>query len=245
MTTGRPTVLVLAPMRTELTPIVRALKLQRAKAPRRADGGNAKWIGSCGGVDVVAAVAGVGTAHAAQVADAMLARVAPAHVVVVGVAGGLAPGLAVGDVVTPAVVEDLDGGRDLHAHRLGEREPEGRLLTSNSMHGWDVLESHAEAGAVAIDMETAAIAACCEREGVPWSAIRAMSDLVREGTVDVSTLDLVREDGSTDLGAVARLLARHPGRVGDLAAMGRDATKATRAAVDVLRSELLSYRASP
>lgn len=241
----RPTVLVLAPMRTELTPIVRALKLQRAKPPHRAEGEDPTWVGSCGAVDVVAAVAGVGTAHAGSVADAMLDRVGPAHVVVVGVAGGLAPGLAVGDVVVPAVVTSLDDGTEHHAVRLGEREPEGELLTSTQMHGWDVLEAHAEAGAVAIDMETAAVAASCERAGVPWTAIRAMSDLVREGTVDGTTLDLVREDGTTDLGAVARHLARHPGRVGNLAAMGRDAGKATRAATAVLRSELQSYRPTP
>jgi nucleoside phosphorylase len=234
-------VAVLAPMRTELAPVVRRLRLRRDPRDRRdrPDAAHpATWSGPHHGHDVVAAVAGVGPRHSARVAAALLASVRPDHLVVAGVAGGLAPALAVGDVVVPAVVRDLDTGETWSAHGLGRLTLDGELVTSGVLHGWDVLEAEAGAGTLAVDMETSAIAAACERAGVPWTAIRGLSDVVREGTVDTSTLELVREDGATDLAGVARHLARHPGRLRAMTAMGRDAGRATRAVADRLAEAL-------
>lgn len=233
------TIVVLAPMRTELTPIVRRLGLTRDGDPGN---GPPTWSGSCWSCHVVAAVAGVGTRHAASVTGALIEAARPEHVVVAGVAGGLAPDLHVGDLVVPATVRNLDDGTVHRAAMLGSREPAGELLTSSVMHGWDVLEAHAGAGALAVDMETAAVAAACERGGVPWTAIRALSDVVREGTVDDRTLGLVREDGSTDVAGVARHLIGHPTRVSALARMGRGAARATDAVATLLQAELHARR---
>ncbi len=229
------TIAVLAPMRTELRPVVRRLGLQRDP---RDEAGPETWSGRCAGHDVIAAVAGVGTRHAAMVAEQVIDRVRPDHVVVVGVAGGLAPHLEVGDLVVPALVHDLDDGTSHRAAQLGDRPPEGELVTSAVLHGWDVLQAHADAGVLAVDMETSAVAAACERAGRPWSAIRALSDVVREGTVDASSLTLVREDGETDPAGVVRLLLRHPTRVRSLAAMGKAAGRATAAAAAELERAL-------
>jgi nucleoside phosphorylase len=232
-------VAVLAPMRTELGPVARRLGLRRDRGDRApGDRALATWSGRCGDHRVVAAVAGVGPTHAAGVAERALAALAPDHLVVVGVAGGLAPDLGVGDLVVPAVVRDLDHGTAHRAHRFGDLDPAGELITSGVLHGWDVLEAEARAGVLAVDMETSAIAAACERAGVPWTAIRGLSDVVRDGTVDASTLELVREDGATSLAGVARHLARHPGRVGRLAAMGRDSARATGAVAERLARAL-------
>jgi adenosylhomocysteine nucleosidase len=221
-------------MRTELSPVARRLDLSRPRGLQDAAG----WSGRCGSVEVTAAVAGIGTRRAAATAEALIERARPDHVVVAGVAGGLAPDLCVGDIVVPATVRDLDDGSTHQASVLGRRQPAGELLTSGVMHGWDVLEAEAASGALAIDMETSAVAAVCERHGVPWSAIRALSDVVQEGTVDDATLGFVREDGSTDLVGVARYLGRHPRRVTALAAMGRDASRATSAVARLLHEEL-------
>jgi adenosylhomocysteine nucleosidase len=219
-----PTVVVLAPMRTELTPVVKRLQLRRA---RRREGAIDTWTGRVGDHDVVAAMAGVGTRRSAEVARSMIDRFGPDHVVVAGVAGGLADHLVVGDLVIPATVHDMDRGTSHAAHPLGHHVPEGELITSNEMHGWDELEEHSRKGILAVDMETAAIAAVCDEASVPWTAIRALSDVVRDGTVDGATLAFLNEDGSTNAAAVARHLARHPGSATDLASMGRDTAKAT------------------
>ena len=234
------TVLVLAPMRAELTPLVKRLDLHRDE---RADGRPTTWSGRCGAFDVVATMAGVGTSRAAAIAETLIDLARPDHVVVAGVAGGLAPDLVVGDLVVPATVRSLDTGTSHRAHRFGDQEPAGELLTSTVMYGWDVLEEHSRAGSLAIDMETAAIAEACERSTVPWTAFRALSDVVREGTVDASTLAFLNEDGSTNLGGVAKYLARHPGRVRGLAAMGRDSARATSAVADAVHAALLSASA--
>lgn len=229
------TILVLAPMRTELSPIVRRLQLRRDQGDPH---GRPTWSGRRGSWDVVAAQAGVGTARSGAVATELLAAVAPDHVAVVGVAGGLARHLRVADLVVPAVVEDLDGGTEHQAHPLGGQALDGRLLTSTVLHRWDVLEAHAEAGALAIDMETAAVAAACEAVAVPWTAVRTLSDLVHEGTIDSSSMDLLRPDGSPNLPAVARRVLRHPGTLPGLLRMGRDGTAAAKAAAAALDQAL-------
>ena len=231
------TVLVLAPMRTELSPIVRRLHLHRH---RRGHGRTDTWMGRYGSFNVIAMMAGIGTHRSAAVADSMLLRARPDHVIVAGVAGGLSPDLVVGDLVVPATVQDLDTGTSHTAHQFGPQVPSGVLVTSNELHGWDVLEEQAQAGVLAVDMETAAIAAVCDRASVPWTAFRALSDVVRDATVDASTLDLVHEDGSTNRAGVARYLARHPSRVRGLAAMGRDSAKATSAVAQAIEAALLT-----
>lgn len=224
-------VLVLAPMQTELAPVRKRLGL-------RADG--EVWTGRCGDHHVVAAMAGVGTRRSAAVARGQIAAMRPDHVLVCGVAGALAPDLRVGDVVVPAVAVDLDEGGRSTATAFGDLVPAGEVVTSTHLHGLDVLQAHIDAGVLAVDMETAAIASACDEAEVPWSAIRALSDLVRDETVDGSAMDLLREDGTPDLGAVARLLVRHPSRVRGLVAMGRDAAMATGAAAARLEQALLA-----
>ena len=91
-------------------------------------------------------------------------------------------------------------------------------------------------GAAAVDMETSAIAAACEGRGVPWGVVRAISDRPGDHLVDETVLGLVREDGSTDGRAVARLLARRPWEVRRLARVARD----TRSALGALTSAALA-----
>jgi hypothetical protein len=83
---------------------------------------------------------------------------------------------------------------------------------------------------VALDMETAAIAAVCDRRACPWSVIRAISDRVSDGLVDDEVLALAGPSGSARPVAVARFVARHPTRVRHLARLGRDLRTATHAA---------------
>lgn len=225
------TVLVLAPMAVELQPLARRLRLRRDR--RTGD-----WSGTVGATRVVLMRAGVGTARARRVAELGIRDHRPDHVVVAGVAGGLGESLPLASLVVPAVVHDIDDGTRHVAAPLGAVVPEGALVTSATMHGWDVLAPHAGAGALAVDMETSAVAAVCEHHAVPWTAVRALSDLVREGQVDAGTLALVREDGSTDLAAVARYLARRPSRVVGMARMGRDTAAATAAVADTLARAL-------
>jgi uridine phosphorylase len=135
--------------------------------------------------------------------------------------------------VVPEVVIDLSDGRELRPSPLGSASASGCLITSD-----ELLTDPAElgrlrdAGATAIDMETAAIARVCEEQGRRWSVFRGISDDAFDPSVDEAILGLTRPDGSPDLRAVARFVAGDPRRVRLLARLGRDLKAATTGAVD-------------
>jgi adenosylhomocysteine nucleosidase len=95
----------------------------------------------------------------------------------------------------------------------------------------DHLAALAGEGVTALDMETAAVAAVCEAGGVPWSVVRAISDVAGDqAVVKAMEQGLARPDGSPDVAAAARFLARAPWRVGSLTRLARQAQVAARAA---------------
>jgi nucleoside phosphorylase len=215
---------ILAPMRPELRPLVRPLSLARAR-------GAAFWSGRVGRVAVVADTTGIGTRRAAQAARRLLDAAAVDHLVVVGIAGGIGPEVAVGDLVTPERVVDLATGSEHRPAPLGDAPARGLLATSDAL-----LVDPGEAarlvqrGFVAIDMETAAIAAVCEQRGCPWSVFRAISDRADDGSTDAAILALAGDEGRADLAAVARFVLRKPWRVPQLARLGAGMRRARRTA---------------
>ncbi len=229
MSPGPPPALgFLAPMPSELRPLQRALALRASGR-----GLDAVHTGALDARPVVALITGIGMARAEARTRQLLARHQVDHVVVIGVAGGLAAEVAVGDVVVPEVVVDLRDGRELHPTPLGPTAPRGRLCTSDDfITDPAALGRLRDEGAVAIDMETAAIARVCEDQGCPWSVFRGISDDAFDPLVDESILALSRPDGGPDLGAVARFLARNPARVRLLSRLAHDLKAATNGAVD-------------
>jgi adenosylhomocysteine nucleosidase len=134
-------------------------------------------------------------------------------------------------VVVPEVVVDGVSGEEHRPDPLGERAPAGILSTSDELIvDPAAVAAMVERGVVALDMETSAVAAVCERHGCRWSVFRAISDRASDGLVDAEIAALAGADGSANLPAVLRMLARHPSRVRDLARLGRDMRTATRAA---------------
>jgi adenosylhomocysteine nucleosidase len=208
----------LAPMRSELRPLVRHLGLRvqvvdgdRWHRTRSAD------------TEVVACLANIGTAEAAAATERLLDAFDVHHVVVVGIAGSLDPALEIGDLVVPEVVVDHATGREFVPTNLANRRPRGSLLTSDDyLHDPDDLAALIADGVVAVDMETAAVAAVCETRGVPWSVFRAVSDRASDaGLIGDAILDLVRPDGSANMAAVARFLITKPHRIPQLVRLGR------------------------
>jgi adenosylhomocysteine nucleosidase len=227
---------LLAPMRSELRPLVTRLSLRRSPPPPAARGGRS-YDGRAGTATVTATLTGIGTAAAARAAHRVLDSGPVDHVVVVGIAGGIDDGLAIGDLVVPRAVVDGRTGTAYRPHPLGEPPPAGARVSDGVLHTSDDLLVDPDAvgalaaqGVVALDMETAAIAAVCEDRDCPWSVFRAISDRSCDGMVDAAVAGLARPDGSPDLAAVARFVVWHPARVRDLVRLGRDARVAAHAA---------------
>jgi adenosylhomocysteine nucleosidase len=214
-------------MASELRPLVKQLSLRRSASPD----GERVYQGQVGKSPVTATMTGIGTAAGARAARRVLDAAEVDHLVVVGIAGGLGDRLAIGDVVVPSVVIDGATGAGYRPHPLGAQPNDGGLHTSDDLLlDDDTLAALAMQGVVALDMETAAIAAVCEERGCPWSVIRSISDRTSDGMVDDAVASLARPDGSADLPAVARFVVRHPNRIGQLTRLGRDMKTATNAA---------------
>ena len=79
-------------------------------------------------------------------------------------------------------------------------------------------------------MESTAVGSVCETRGVPWTVIRVISDRPDDGLTEDAVMDVLRPDGSTDVGAALRLLVAKPSRIPRFVRLGRDASMAARRA---------------
>jgi adenosylhomocysteine nucleosidase len=216
----------LAPMDHELEPLVRMLSLEPVEgAPDK------RHTALVDGVEFIATTTGIGMAAATGATERMLDDLAVEHVIVVGIAGGVAAGAEIGDVIVPAVVVDGPSGREHRPTPIGDLEPFGRIITSDEL----LVEPDAFArfevdGVVALDMETSAVAAVCEDRGTPWSVFRSLSDRPSDGLVDQAIFELTNPDGSANVEALERYLASDPAAGDRLARLARDMEVATNAA---------------
>ena len=179
------------------------------------------WQGNLHGQNVVLALSKIGKVAAATTATALIERFGVQRLVFTGVAGGLGPGVNVGDVVVGQdfVQHDLDasplfpryevplygktrfdGDTDLTAllyaavsaalasPQLGRAYPAAKAHLglvasgdrfvsgaheSNTLRATLVLAGH---DVLAVEMEGAAVAQVCHDYGVPFAAVRTISD---------------------------------------------------------------------
>ncbi len=166
----------------------------------------------------VTAVAGGGDGARLEAELDALARARPAILLSSGVAGALDPALAVGAIV-------LDGHPDL-VQRLLRCLPDaaiGRIVGGDHIVATAAEKRvlHAE-GAIVTDMESHIAARVAARHGLPFAALRIISDTARE-TLPLAARIGMRPDGGMALGAVLASLARHPVQLPALIRTGRNA----------------------
>lgn len=222
-------VAILAPMRQELAPVVKVMSLRSAPV----DGATLQ-VGRVGDVEVIATMTGIGMDRARRTTERLLDATAVDHVMVVGIAGGVGPTVAVGDLVFPDTVVDGSTETEYQPAHLGGPDTRGTIVSSDDfMVEPERVAALIERGVVALDMETGAVAAVCARRGCPWSVVRAISDLTSDHQDD-SVLGLAKPDGSANGPAVAKFLLTRPWRIPKLAKLARGsmtaATNAARAA---------------
>ncbi|MBV8236707.1 MAG: hypothetical protein JO075_13490 [Acidimicrobiia bacterium] len=218
---------MLTAMPMELAPLRR--RMQDAR-PFPALGGRAV-AGRLGGVDVVATAVGVGTQAAAETTERVLQAVSVPLVLVVGIAGATAPHLQVADVVVPEAV--VNGPVDTtHASTtsVAALDHKGTIHTHDELIvDIDAVRALHRQGVVAMDMETGAIAAVCDRHGVEWTAFRAISDTI-DHPPDPDVMTMLNPDGTSNVGAAVRFMVRRPHRIPHLVALATNGTKACDAA---------------
>lgn len=148
-----------------------------------------------------------------------------------GCAGALAPHLNAGDLLIPDCVLTLNNIR-LSTHKLWSRQVIKLLGTAIAYDDASLLESdivislacdkarqHKLTQAVAVDMETAAVARLAEQQQIPFIAIRSI--------VDPAGFDLPRainyamnDKGIISITKLLRFLCRHPAELPGLIKLG-------------------------
>ena len=213
---------VLAPMEIELLPLTRELGLVHDGTHHRAVFDD---------IEVLALVTTMGMAAGEDAARAVL-DAGVDLVMVVGIAGGIDPAVvAIGDVVVPEAVIDRRTGATYGPPHCPAARPRGIISCGDELiTDPPRLAAMGAEGVIAVDMETAAVAAVCDDAGVPWSAYRGISDYAGEGLVDQELFEATNPDGTGDADAVRAYLERHPEKLEVLTRLARDATRATEAA---------------
>jgi adenosylhomocysteine nucleosidase len=183
------------------------------------------WQGGLNGRGILVVHAGAGQVNAAAATTALIFGHKPKWVISAGLAGGLNPNLKCGDIVMPDCIVGEDGSRlaiDLNiSQQQRSSMPDlhvGPLLTIDrvAFKASEKRQLGQRHSAIAVDMESLAIADVCRREKQRFLAVRVVSDSVdEEMPPDVEHL-LTRTTWARRIGSAAGTVMRRPSIAKDL-----------------------------
>jgi hopanoid-associated phosphorylase len=172
------------------------------------------------GCDVTVAFSGGSAERARSEAKRLVAQGAAA-LVSFGIAGGLAPGLRAGDLLLPEIVSSAGSGswpvdpiwrERVHA-RLAALEPKAGALVGSERVVATASDKRAlfeAVGAIAVDLESHAVAAVANEAGIPFLVLRALADPADQVVPQVAR-EALRPDGGIRIRATFGGLLRQPG----------------------------------
>lgn len=194
----------------------------------------ARWLGAS---TLTVRVGGVGAEHARRAATALIDQGARA-LVSWGTAAGLVSGLALGTlVIADRVLADaatltpdsawndrmVDALRGVVPIRRGVIACPTRVLR-NARDKRALAET---TGAIAADMESAAIGGVARDAGAPWIVVRVVSDTA-DMAVPASVVSAIDRDGRLSVRRLLSGLARNPGDIAAFPALARGMREAGR-----------------
>ena len=172
--------------------------------------------------DVVVCIAGVGPDRAPANVEQLLAERNVDQLILCGFAGGLDPDLETGSVVVPQRIID---GRGNAAALSDQQQP--TILTAEQIvtQPQQKCKLYARHGAVAVDMESFAIAQVAAGHSVPLTIIRAVLDTA-EQSLPAAIHQWVDTQGRTRWSRIWRDILIPPWHLHTLARLGLQARKA-------------------
>lgn len=180
---------------------------------------------------------GVGPAMAGERIGHLLKTAKPRLVVCAGFAGGLDPKLGVGDLVVGENLcseEILVRARDIASSQAGVSV--GRIVSGASAVETvnDKTALFQKTGALAVDMESEAIAAACRAAGVPLLVVRTISDPAGDDLPVPFANWFDIEKQRPNVPGLLKYLALHPGRIGPFARFVRGLVPARQALAEFI-----------
>ncbi len=218
-------ILITAAVTAEVQPLVRRFGLKRRPGD---ESGVIAWQGTIQSQEVRVVLTGIGHRRAEHIVEAIISDTRFSRVIIAGFAGGADPAFRVADVVIPRAIVDLASHRQLSPTVCGSCS--GVLATcahlvSTPWEKSEIFESHK---ACAVDMESAAIAGLCDRRGIAWLCVRAISDTAQTA-LPPYLLKFSHADGRPALGRAALHALSHPWHIGAMLRLGGDCRRAAEA----------------
>ncbi len=215
--------------------------------------------GRIGNQEIFLVATGIGVAQARESARrAMRTLGQPRLVISTGVAGALAPDLRAGDVVIAdrLLLEENPDSRFMEVAQLspgieravrdtlgrsGLTVATGALLTAGWLLAGPAAKraAHARSGAIAVDMESAALAAEVAGAGIPFICVRAVMD---EAGDEIPGAELPDATGHIAPLKAAAYFIKNPAALAGVPATIRKLSRATAAIASALEALCIEYR---
>ena len=156
-----------------------------------------------------------------------------------GVAGGLNPELRSGDIVVASAIVTAKQRwatvESLTENLIALPVKRKRAIVSGVLAGVEEVVTgqtakaalRATTGADAVDMESHIAARYAEHYGLPFAAVRVISDPAHRALPEL-TMNAIKPNGNVDMWKVMRGIARNPRTIPHLISTGRDFSRALR-----------------
>ncbi len=196
--------------------------LERCDRVRKYTGGDLVFRGGLfGDIRVAFAQSGMGPKLARKATQALIDGHSPAWIISAGFSGALQAGMKIGDIVVGNSIVDTAGNElaidlkmapdpaiGLHVGRL--------LMVERIVRTVEEKKTLAEQfGALAVDMESLAVAQVCRQAKTRFLAVRVISDdLSADLPAEISSV--VGTSGTVRLGAAVSAIFKRPGSIKDM-----------------------------
>lgn len=164
---------------------------------------------------------GMGFAKARRATEALIEAHTPNWVLSVGFSGALLPEMKIGDLVMANSIIDTHGN-ELKVDLKMADDPKngihvGRMVTADAMVRLveDKKKLAEDSGAIAVDMESLAVAQICRETGKKFLAVRVISD---DLSVDLppEVMSVIGSTGAIRVGSAIGSLWKRPSSIKDL-----------------------------
>lgn len=203
-------------------PIEMGAFLDRCERVRKYTGGEFVFRGGrYDEIRIVVVQSGMGFAKARRATQALIDAHTPSWILSAGFSGSLSPEMKVGQIVMADSIADLHG-HELTVDLKMPADPEnglyvGRIVTSDELVR-TVQEKENLAGrlgAIAVDMESLAVAQVCQETKTRFLAVRAISDDM-SADLPPEILSVFGSTGTMRLGAAVGSVWKRPGSIKDM-----------------------------